>query len=84
MQQTQEQHEEEVQGGGVEQQSTRWLSMAGAAEEQEERHEGTRSGKETQGQERVTRKPRENKGHGHGKAREGKKKWQQQEACGER
>ena len=32
---------------------------------------------------RVTRKPRGNKGHGHGRAREGKKKWQQQEACGE-
>ena len=38
---------------------------------------GTRKG-------RVTREPRENEGHGHGKAREGRKKWQQQKACGER
>ena len=49
-QQTQERHEEEAQGGGVEQQSTR-VSMAGAAAEQEEsRHEGTRNGEGTQEQ----------------------------------
>ena len=47
---------QEVQGGGVEQhESTQWLSMAGAAEEQEKRHEGTRSGEGMQEQEQDCR-----------------------------